>query len=239
MGPRTRNLLRKYHAYASLRRCRAQSSELLTIFSTGRPPLPHAGACRDAVHYGGDHAKAEDRDARAGTPTSPTSALAPAGFRCPGCGASGPGGRGARLGPGVGPWADHGRAQRLYGRRDQPALARGRGRSRPASPARHLRRHGLRRRAAARPAGASLCQGAWRRGPATVAGADLACRPAEAALVNGMLAHADETDDTHAASHSHPGCAVVPAALAVGERLASTAPLPARGGARLRCRAAR
>ena len=56
-------------------------------------------------------------------------------------------------------------------------------------------------------------------GPATIAAAGLACLPAEAALVNGMLAHADETDDSHAASASHPGCAVVPAALAVGEAL--------------------
>ena len=38
-----------------------------------------------------------------------------------------------------------------------------------------------------------------------------------AALANGMLAHADETDDSHAPSLTHPGCAVVPAALAVGE----------------------
>jgi 2-methylcitrate dehydratase PrpD len=42
----------------------------------------------------------------------------------------------------------------------------------------------------------------------------------EAAFTNGVLAHADETDDSHAASLSHPGCAVVPAALAVGERFA-------------------
>jgi 2-methylcitrate dehydratase PrpD len=33
------------------------------------------------------------------------------------------------------------------------------------------------------------------------------------------MAHADETDDSHNASRSHPGCAVVPAALAVGEEL--------------------
>jgi 2-methylcitrate dehydratase PrpD len=53
---------------------------------------------------------------------------------------------------------------------------------------------------------------------ATVAGTDVTCGPLEAALANGMLAHSDETDDSHAPSHSHPGCAVVPAALAVGER---------------------
>lgn len=38
-----------------------------------------------------------------------------------------------------------------------------------------------------------------------------------AAFTNGMLAHADETDDSHAASLTHPGCAVVPAALAAAE----------------------
>jgi 2-methylcitrate dehydratase PrpD len=38
-----------------------------------------------------------------------------------------------------------------------------------------------------------------------------------AALANGMLAHADETDDSHAPSRTHPGCAVIPAALAVAE----------------------
>ncbi|WP_317623985.1 MmgE/PrpD family protein [Granulicella mallensis] len=52
---------------------------------------------------------------------------------------------------------------------------------------------------------------------ATVVGSDLLCGPMEAALVNGMLAHSDETDDSHSPSHSHPGCAIVPAALASGE----------------------
>lgn len=53
---------------------------------------------------------------------------------------------------------------------------------------------------------------------ATVVGSDILCGAIEAALVNGMLAHSDETDDSHAPSHSHPGCAVVPAALAAGEQ---------------------
>lgn len=52
----------------------------------------------------------------------------------------------------------------------------------------------------------------------TVAGSAVRCGPIEAALANGILAHADETDDTHPPSQSHPGCAAVPAALAVGER---------------------
>jgi 2-methylcitrate dehydratase PrpD len=53
---------------------------------------------------------------------------------------------------------------------------------------------------------------------ATVAGSTVLCGPIEAALANGMLAHSDETDDTHPPSQSHPGCAVVPAALAAGEK---------------------
>ncbi len=53
---------------------------------------------------------------------------------------------------------------------------------------------------------------------ATVAGCDVVCGPIEAAMANGMLAHSDETDDSHALSHSHPGCSVVPAALATGEQ---------------------
>ena len=42
--------------------------------------------------------------------------------------------------------------------------------------------------------------------------------PLEAAFVNGMLAQSDETDDSNEYSQSHPGCAVVPAALAAGEK---------------------
>jgi 2-methylcitrate dehydratase PrpD len=55
---------------------------------------------------------------------------------------------------------------------------------------------------------------------ATVVASNFLCGPIEAALTNGVLAHADETDDSHAPSQSHPGCAVVPAALAAGERFA-------------------
>lgn len=53
---------------------------------------------------------------------------------------------------------------------------------------------------------------------ATVVAANFLVGPIEAALANGMLAHSDETDDSHAPSQSHPGCAVVPAALAAGEQ---------------------
>ena len=51
-----------------------------------------------------------------------------------------------------------------------------------------------------------------------IAGTRLLAPTANAAFANGMFAHADETDDSHAPSLSHPGCAVVPAALAIGER---------------------
>ena len=54
---------------------------------------------------------------------------------------------------------------------------------------------------------------------ATVAGARALAAPMDAALLNGVLAHSDETDDSHEESQSHPGCAVVPAALAMGEWL--------------------
>jgi 2-methylcitrate dehydratase PrpD len=53
---------------------------------------------------------------------------------------------------------------------------------------------------------------------ATVAASDIVCGPIEAAIANGALAQADETDDNYSAGGAHPGCAVVPAALAMGER---------------------
>jgi 2-methylcitrate dehydratase PrpD len=53
---------------------------------------------------------------------------------------------------------------------------------------------------------------------ATVVASNMLCGPLEAAMVNGVMAHSDETDDSNGPSHSHPGCAVVPAALAAGER---------------------
>jgi len=53
---------------------------------------------------------------------------------------------------------------------------------------------------------------------ATVAGSRCVTNTVNAALANGMLAHADETDDSHSPSLTHPGCGVVPAALAMAER---------------------
>ena len=55
------------------------------------------------------------------------------------------------------------------------------------------------------------------KGAATIVGFPLTASPTDAALANGVMAHADETDDSHNESRSHPGCAVVPAALAAGE----------------------
>jgi 2-methylcitrate dehydratase PrpD len=53
---------------------------------------------------------------------------------------------------------------------------------------------------------------------ATVVASNILCGPIEAALVNGELAHSDETDDDFTTGGAHPGCAVVPAALAAGEQ---------------------
>jgi len=53
---------------------------------------------------------------------------------------------------------------------------------------------------------------------ATVVGSRTITTAVNAALANGMLAHADETDDSHAPSLTHPGCGIVPAALAMAER---------------------
>jgi 2-methylcitrate dehydratase PrpD len=54
-------------------------------------------------------------------------------------------------------------------------------------------------------------------GPVCVPGTPLRLPTLDAVLVSAMAAHADETDDTHAASLTHPGSVVVPAALAVAQ----------------------
>jgi 2-methylcitrate dehydratase PrpD len=48
-----------------------------------------------------------------------------------------------------------------------------------------------------------------------VLGSDITTTAVQAAWANGMSAHADETDDSN--SRLHPGCAIVPAALAFAE----------------------
>jgi len=53
---------------------------------------------------------------------------------------------------------------------------------------------------------------------AGVIGSRIVTSAANAALANGMSGHADETDDTHPPTLTHPGTSVVPAALAIGER---------------------
>ena len=53
---------------------------------------------------------------------------------------------------------------------------------------------------------------------AGVIGTRIVTSAANAALANGMFGHADETDDTHPPSLTHPGTSVTPAAFAIGER---------------------
>jgi 2-methylcitrate dehydratase PrpD len=52
---------------------------------------------------------------------------------------------------------------------------------------------------------------------AGVIGTRTVTSPQYAALANGMCGHAAETDDTHPPSRTHPGTAVLPAALAIAE----------------------
>ncbi|HZP77049.1 MAG TPA: MmgE/PrpD family protein [Pseudolabrys sp.] len=52
---------------------------------------------------------------------------------------------------------------------------------------------------------------------ATVAGTRMLTSSINAALANGMAAHGDETDDSHLRGRFHPGCGIVPAALACAE----------------------
>ena len=53
---------------------------------------------------------------------------------------------------------------------------------------------------------------------AGIMGTRMVTTPQNAALANGMFGHADETDDTHPPSLTHPGTSVVPAAMAIGEQ---------------------
>jgi 2-methylcitrate dehydratase PrpD len=55
---------------------------------------------------------------------------------------------------------------------------------------------------------------------ATVVASNIVCGPIEAAFANGVLAHSDETDDSHGPSRSHPGVSSVPAGFAAGEQYA-------------------
>ena len=66
--------------------------------------------------------------------------------------------------------------------------------------------------------GISYVKGLGGTKEACIVGSRLLTNAANAALANGMCAHADETDDSHAPSVMHPGCGIVPAALAVAEK---------------------
>jgi 2-methylcitrate dehydratase PrpD len=53
---------------------------------------------------------------------------------------------------------------------------------------------------------------------ASVIGSEFRTTAVNAALANAMCAHADETDDFEPVTKAHPGCSVVPAALAMAEK---------------------
>ncbi len=59
-------------------------------------------------------------------------------------------------------------------------------------------------------------------GRSSAAGSSTLHHVEEATFVNAVCAHADESDDSHEPSRSHPGAAIVPVALAVGEQLGSS-----------------
>ena len=56
----------------------------------------------------------------------------------------------------------------------------------------------------------------------SVLATDLKTSAVNAALANGMFGHADETDDFEPVTKTHPGCSVVPSALAMAEREGSS-----------------
>ena len=53
---------------------------------------------------------------------------------------------------------------------------------------------------------------------AQVIGSDLVTSAINAAFANGIMGHADETDDSNPRAFTHPGCAIIPAALSMAER---------------------
>ena len=64
---------------------------------------------------------------------------------------------------------------------------------------------------------ADFIAGQGGRAEACLPGTGIVTTPIDAAFANAMAAHADETDDAHLGGRFHPGCAVVPAALAAAE----------------------
>jgi 2-methylcitrate dehydratase PrpD len=66
-------------------------------------------------------------------------------------------------------------------------------------------------------AAARYVEGLGGKPQATVVGTGFLTSTVNAALANGMAAHGDETDDSHLKARFHPGCGIVPAALATAE----------------------
>ena len=64
---------------------------------------------------------------------------------------------------------------------------------------------------------AAFVAGEGGRADACLPGTGILTTAVNAAFANAMAAHGDETDDSHLGGRFHPGCAVVPAALAVAE----------------------
>ncbi|MBI2172509.1 MAG: MmgE/PrpD family protein [Chloroflexi bacterium] len=56
------------------------------------------------------------------------------------------------------------------------------------------------------------------RAEAMVVASPVMTNAVTASLCNAIMAHADETDDSHAPSGTHPGCAIVPPAFAMAEK---------------------
>ena len=109
-------------------------------------------------------------------------------------------------------------AERLHRRGARQALARGRGRTRKAASPGYARGDGVGLAPAAGQACGAYVKTLGGTREASVAGTRLVTTAVNAALANGISAHADETDDSHRASITHPGASVVPAALAMAER---------------------
>jgi len=53
--------------------------------------------------------------------------------------------------------------------------------------------------------------------PVSILGTRSVSDPVSAAIANGMAGHADESDDSQESGQIHPGCGILPAALAAGE----------------------
>ncbi|MBX9740395.1 MAG: MmgE/PrpD family protein [Beijerinckiaceae bacterium] len=65
--------------------------------------------------------------------------------------------------------------------------------------------------------GAKYVSGLNGGGDSTVIGTQWRVPAESAALANGMAGHGDETDDSHLGGRFHPGCGIIPAALAIAE----------------------